>query len=105
MSDTSSLTPESQAQGRGRGHGRSRGGLGKYLRARGRGKGRGRPAEFSARILLEGETPDEETEEEVAERLRKFSRRQLGSNADRYLEPEPELDSDGECPRRNMMHC
>ena len=93
MSDASSQ--ETQAIGRGRARGRSRGGLGKYLRARGRGKGRGRPAEFTTRILLEGETPDEETEEEAAERLRKFSRRELGSNVDRYLEPEPELDSDG----------
>jgi hypothetical protein len=68
----------------------------------------GRPAEFSARLLLDGEAPDEETEEDAAERLRKFSRRELGSNADRYLEPEPELNSDGRhtllCPPRNMIH-
>lgn len=66
------------------------------MRASGRGKGRGRPAEFSKRLLLEDEEVEEETEEEAAERLRKFSRRELGSNADRYIEPEPELDSDGE---------
>lgn len=34
-------------------------------------------------------------EEEREEFERKYTRRQLGSNADRYVEPEPELDSDG----------
>ncbi|PBK68287.1 hypothetical protein ARMSODRAFT_988798 [Armillaria solidipes] len=82
--------------GRGRGRGKSRGGLGKYLRARGRGRGFGRPAEFHQRLVLEDEAPVEEEDEERAERERKFSRRQLGTNADRYAEPEPELDSDGE---------
>ncbi|KAK0219380.1 hypothetical protein EDD85DRAFT_345302 [Armillaria nabsnona] len=81
---------------RARGRGKSRGGLGKYLRARGRGRGYGRPAEFHQRLVLEGEAPVEEEEEEKAERERKFSRRHLGTNADRYAEPEPELDSDGE---------
>ena len=28
----------------------------------------------------------------------KYARRQLGSNADRYVESEPELDSDGTSP-------
>jgi hypothetical protein len=95
MSDASQ-TQESQTRGRGRGRGRNRGGLGKYLRARGRGQGRGKPAVFTTRLLLEGEQLEEETEGEAAERLRKFSKRELGSNADRYIEPEPELDSDGE---------
>ncbi|KAF7357123.1 hypothetical protein MSAN_01306400 [Mycena sanguinolenta] len=84
---------------RGRGRGKSRGGLGKYLRARGRGGGRGRPAEFTRRLLLEGEGPEDEDDEEAAERAaelaQKYSRRQLGTNADRYVEPEPVLDSDG----------
>ncbi|KAK0184856.1 hypothetical protein F5146DRAFT_1105974 [Armillaria mellea] len=71
---------------RARGRGKSRGGLGKYLRARGRGRGYGRPAEFHQRL----------EDEERAERERKFSKRELGTNADRYAEPEPELDSDGE---------
>ncbi|KAG2353122.1 hypothetical protein BDR07DRAFT_1615157 [Suillus spraguei] len=79
------------------GRGLSRGGLGKYLRARGRGRG-GRPAEFHQRLVLEDEEvvaldPDSE---EAKELQKKYSRRQLGSNADRYVEPEPELDSDGE---------
>ena len=87
---------ESSARGRGRGRGRSRGGLGKYLRARGRGhRGGGRPAVFKERLVLEGEQEDELDEEEAAELAQKFSRRQLGTNADRYKEPEPELDSDG----------
>jgi hypothetical protein len=84
---------------RGRGRGKSRGGLGKYLRARGRG-GRGRPAEFSTRLVLEGERKPELTEEEEAELAReireKYSRRQLGTNEDRYKEEEVELNSDGE---------
>ena len=84
---------------RGRGRGKSRGGLGKYLRARGRG-GRGRPAEFNTRLVLEGERKPELTEEEEAELAReireKYSRRQLGTNEDRYKEEEAELNSDGE---------
>ncbi|KAG7088939.1 hypothetical protein E1B28_012884 [Marasmius oreades] len=85
-------------RGRGRGRGKSRGGLGKYLRARGRGRGLGRPAEFQKRLLLEGEgiADEEDDEGEKAERLRKFSRRQLGTNVDRYKEEAPELGSDGE---------
>ena len=86
---------------RGRGRGKSRGGLGKYLRARGRGGGRGRPAEFSTRLVLEGERKPELTEEEEAELAReireRYSRRRLGTNEDRYKEEEVELDSDGEC--------
>ncbi|KIM42071.1 hypothetical protein M413DRAFT_445237 [Hebeloma cylindrosporum] len=88
------------AVARGRGRGKSRGGLGKYLRARGRGRGSGRPAEFSTRLVLEGERKPSLTEEEEAELAKelaeKYSRRQLGTNADRYKEEEPELDSDGE---------
>ncbi|KAF5378613.1 hypothetical protein D9615_007180 [Tricholomella constricta] len=97
MSEASSPVSETSTRGRGRGRGRgNRGGLGKYLRARGRGRGRGRPAEFGQRLLLEGEVDEEEDEEEATERAAKYSRRQLGTNADRYVEPEPELGSDGE---------
>ncbi|KAH8101265.1 hypothetical protein BXZ70DRAFT_1007646 [Cristinia sonorae] len=81
---------------RGRGRGKSRGGLGKYLRARGRGRGRARGAAFGQRLVLEDEQEVELDEEQLAELQQKYSRRQLGSNADRYEEPEPELDSDGE---------
>ena len=95
MSDTT--TQPTVARGRGRG--KSRGGLGQYLRARGRGRGSGRPAEFSTRLVLEGEGRPSLTEEEEAELAKelaeKYSRRQLGTNADRYKEEEPELDSDG----------
>ncbi|KAJ7695324.1 hypothetical protein B0H14DRAFT_3042347, partial [Mycena olivaceomarginata] len=38
----------------------------------------------------------EEAAERAAELAQKFSRRQLGTNADRYAEPEPVLNSDGE---------
>ncbi|KAF9040038.1 hypothetical protein BJ165DRAFT_1416442 [Panaeolus papilionaceus] len=103
MSDPSSGSTQegNGGQGRGgpRGRGKSRGGLGKYLRARGRG-GRGRPAEFGTRLLLEGEGKQELDEEEEAELKQelaaKYGRRGLGTNADRYKEEEPELDSDGE---------
>jgi hypothetical protein len=87
--------PSSEPNSSSRGRGKSRGGLGKYLRARGR-RGGGRPAEFRERLVLEGERPDEEDEEEAEEREKKYSRRQLGTNADRYKEEEPELGSDGE---------
>src|ERR1700733_7330933 len=88
---------DSPQPSRGRGRGKSRGGLGKYLRARGRGRGRGRPAEFGQRLVLEEEEvieidPDSAEAKEFQQR---YSRRQLGSNADRYVEPEPELNSDG----------
>ena len=100
-SNTSTSNPA-----RGRGRGKSRGGLGKYLRARGRG-GRGRPAEFNTRLVLEGERKPELTEEEEAELAReireKYSRRQLGTNEDRYKEEEVELNSDGECIATTTM--
>lgn len=87
------------SSGRGRGRGKSRGGLGKYLRARGRGRGRGRPAEFAKRLLLEDEQEvqldQEEAKDYEKEMQTKYGRRQLGTNADRYVEPEPELGSDG----------
>ena len=45
--------------------------------------------------MLEYEEEVELDEEEQKEFERKYARRQLGSNADRYVEPEPELDSEG----------
>ncbi|KAG6326791.1 hypothetical protein ID866_12298 [Astraeus odoratus] len=89
-------TTTDSPRGRGRGKSKSRGGLGKHLRARGRGRGYGRPAEFTKRLVLEGEEKVELDPEEAEELQRKYGRRQLGSNADRYVEPEPELGSDGE---------
>ncbi|KIJ64369.1 hypothetical protein HYDPIDRAFT_28812 [Hydnomerulius pinastri MD-312] len=97
MADAIAST-SSDSQPRGRGRGKSRGGLGKYLRARGRGRGRGfgRPAEFSKRLVLEDEEVEDLEPEEAEELQKKYSRRQLGTNADRYVEEAPELDSDGE---------
>ncbi|KAG5352513.1 hypothetical protein C0989_001998 [Termitomyces sp. Mn162] len=46
--------------------------------------------------VIEEEQKEELDEEEAAERVTKYARRQLGTNADRYVEPEPELGSDGE---------
>jgi len=55
---------------------------------------------WKQRLLLEGEGPEDEDDEEAKEAreemARKYSRRQLGSNAERYREEEPELDSEGE---------
>ena len=98
-SSPSASTNQSGSTSRGRGRG-NRGGLGKYLRARGR-RGSGRPAEWKQRALLEGEGPDDEDDEEAREAreemARKYAKRGLGSNANRYAEEEPELDSEGEC--------
>lgn len=97
-SSTSTSSPATATPSRGRGRGKSRGGLGKYLRARGRGRGGGgRPAEFHKRLVLEDEelVDIDPESEEYKESQRKYSRRQLTSNADRYNEPEPELNSDG----------
>lgn len=98
MADASpSLASESQPRGRGRGRGKSRGGFGKYLRARGRGHSFGRPAEFTKRLVLEGEVPEDLDPEEAEETRQRYTKRQLVSNADRYAEEEPQLDSDGTC--------
>ncbi|KAI5992350.1 hypothetical protein F5J12DRAFT_726956 [Pisolithus orientalis] len=96
MVDGQPSPTDGPSRGRGRGRGKSRGGLGKYLRARGRGRGYGRPAEFSKRLVLEGEEEVELDPEEAEEQRRRYGKRQLASNADRYVEPEPELGSDGE---------
>ena len=98
-SDPSTSTTNGEGtRPRGRGRGRSRGGYGKYLRARDRGRGTGRPAEFTKRLVLEDEeVVDLEPDSEEAKELeRKYARRHLGTNADRYVEPEPVLNSDGE---------
>jgi len=81
---------------RGRYHHRSRGGRGKYIRARGRGHHFGRPAVFQERLLLEGEQPELLDEAEAVERDGRYARRTLGTNADRYEEPEPEIGADGQ---------
>lgn len=51
---------------------------------------------FRERLLLEGEQEEELDEEERDERQKKYSKRRLGTNADRYKEEEPELDEHGE---------
>ena len=45
-------------------------------------------------------------EEEIAEMQKKYARRELGTNVDRYKEPEPELDSEGACmrPERSKVY-
>ena len=96
MSDASPSTSlESQLRGRGIGRGKYRGSLGKYLRARGRGNFRGRPAVFTPRLVLEGEQRTELDPEEAEVLRQRYAKRTLVSNADRYAEEEPQLDSDG----------
>jgi hypothetical protein len=54
---------------------------------------------WKPRLLLDGEGPEDEDDEEAREAreemARKYRKRQLGSNADRYEEEEPDLDSEG----------
>ena len=69
-----------------RGRGRGRGGVGKYLRARGR-RGPVLRAEWGKRD--NGDEDDADSEEERMQRA-KYSRREMTSNADRYIEPEPD---------------
>ncbi|KAF8587704.1 hypothetical protein K439DRAFT_1407267, partial [Ramaria rubella] len=74
---------------------RGRGGLGKYLRARGR-RGTGRSAEFGKRLVLESEERNDKSGSEDDEDERhalgnKYAKRQLGTNADRYEEPQVDL--------------
>ncbi|KAH8823562.1 hypothetical protein DL96DRAFT_279952 [Flagelloscypha sp. PMI_526] len=83
-SDGGAASTAPRGRGRGRGRGTNRG---KAMRARGR-RGVGRGAVFNERLVLEGEASTEMTEEEVEELQMKYARRGLGSNADRYLEPE-----------------
>ena len=56
---------------------------------------------WKQRLLLEGEGPEDEDDEEAREArdemTRKYAKRRLGSNAERYKEEEPELDSEGAC--------
>lgn len=51
--------------------------------------------------MLEGEGPEDEEDEEAKEAkeeiARKYAKRRLGTNADRYEEEGPELDSEGTC--------
>ncbi|KAG8997941.1 hypothetical protein FRB90_012404 [Tulasnella sp. 427] len=80
-----------------------RGGFtGKAQRARGK-RGFGKPAAFGTRLYLEGDKvrkdETEMTEEELEqaqENARKYSRRELGSNAHRYEEPEEVEKAEGE---------
>lgn len=95
MSESPSESPSGPPT-RARGRGKSRGGLGKYLRARGRGHGRGRPAEWNQRLVLQDEETVDLEEEERIELEKRYGKRTLTSNVDRYVEPEPELDSGGE---------
>lgn len=65
---------------------------GKYIRARGRGHRGGFPIRYQERLVSDGEQLDEAEVEELEAR---YARRTLGTNMDRYEEPEPEIGPDG----------
>ncbi|KAF8494919.1 hypothetical protein F5888DRAFT_1714145 [Russula emetica] len=81
---------------RGRGYIRSRRRTGKHIRARGRGYRGGLPARFQERLTLDGEQSEQLDEAEAAELEARYARRTVGTNADRYEEPEPEIGLDGQ---------
>jgi hypothetical protein len=93
---------------RGRGYLRSRRRTGKDIRARGRGRG-GLPARYQERLPPDGEQFEQLDEAEAAELEARYTRRAIGTNADRYEEPEPEIGPDGmsniESHIDNMMRC
>jgi hypothetical protein len=80
---------------RGRGYLRSRRGIGKHIRARGRGCRGGLPARYQGQLTPDGEQTEELDEAEAAELEARYARRTIGTNADRYEEPEPEIGLDG----------
>jgi hypothetical protein len=80
---------------RGGGYLRSRRGIGKHIRARGRGCRGGLPARYQGQLAPDGEQTEELDEAEAAELEARYARRTIGTNADRYEEPEPEIGLDG----------
>jgi hypothetical protein len=83
----SPTSTHARGRGRGRGHFRSRGELGKRIHARGSGYRGGHSAH--------GEECDRLDEAETAEFEARYARRTIGTNADRYEEPDPEIGPDG----------
>lgn len=94
---------------RGRGNLRSRRRTGKDIRARGRGHRVGLPARYQERLLPDSEQFEQLDEAEAAELEARYARRTIGTNADRYDEPEPEIGLDGmnsiESHIVNIMRC
>lgn len=80
---------------------------GKYnKRGRGRGHRGGRPAIFQEPLLLEGERSEQASDAEEAADAEPDVPHTLGTNADRYEEPEPELGPDGmsrTCSRTTLI--
>ena len=74
-----------------KGHHQSSGKPNKRGRSRGRGQRGTRPAEWQERLPLEGEQSGQATDEGAEPEVPCT----LGTNADRYEEPEPELGPDG----------
>ena len=75
-----------------KGHHQSSGKYNKREPSRGRGQRGRRPAEWQEGLPLEGEQSAQAADEEGADPEVPYS---LGTNADRYEEPEPELGPDG----------
>jgi hypothetical protein len=96
MSHSHNTQPSSSTSTRSRGRHRwpREGHDGKYIRARGRGHRGGLPIPYQERLAPGGEQLDED-EAEVAELEARYATRTLGTNTDRYEEPEPEIGPDG----------
>jgi len=75
-----------------KGHHQSSGKYNKGGRPHDRGRRGGRPTKFQEPSLLEGERFGQDDVVEDAEREELYN---LGTNADRYEEPDPELGPDG----------
>lgn len=96
-SETRNSQPSSSTStgARGRGYLHSHRRIGKHIRARGRGYRGGLPARYQEQLTPDGEQPEQLDEAEAAELEARFARRTIGTNADRYEEPEPEIGPDG----------
>lgn len=79
---------------RGRGHSRSHRGVGRS-HARGRGYRGGLPVRYQERLTPDAEQSEQLDEVEAAELEARYASRTIGTNADRYEEPEPEIGLDG----------
>jgi len=80
---------------RGRGYLRSRRKIGTRGRARGC-RGLPPPSQYQEQLTPDGEQSEQFDEAEAAELEARYARRTIGTNADRYEEPEPEIGLDGQ---------
>ena len=79
---------------RGRGHPRSRRRI-EHTHARGLGYRRGPAPRYQERLTPDGVQSEQLDEAEATELEARYASRNIGTNADRYEEPEPEIGPDG----------